>query len=93
MFDLSLAELMLIVVVAVIFIGPKELPVVIAAVGKALRGLKSLANELRAAFTDLAQESGVEQVTKELDAEMRYIRGDDGKLYESYTTKKDASDD
>jgi sec-independent protein translocase protein TatB len=87
MFDLSFAELMLIVVVAVLFIGPKELPVVMKAVAKGLRGLKSLASELRAAFSDLAKDSGVEDITKELDAEMRYIRGDDGKLYESYTTK------
>ena len=70
-----------VVVGSVVVVGG---PVVVAAVVKALRGIKSLANELKGAFNDLAKESGVEEVTKELDAEMRYIRGDDGKLYESY---------
>lgn len=86
MFDLSLAELLLIVVVALVFIGPKELPVVVRAIAKALHGLRSLLSEIRAAFDDLAEESGVKDITKELDAQTRLIKGDDGKWYEAYNT-------
>ncbi len=80
MFDISLAELALIVVVAVVFIGPKELPAVIQAIAKAMRWMKDIGKEIRAAFDELARESGVEDLKKEV----HYIRGDDGKLYESY---------
>jgi len=80
MFDLSLAELGLIVVVAVIFIGPEELPVVIRAISKGLRAIRGLTKELRAAFDDLSQESGL----KDVAADMHMIKGDDGNMYESY---------
>ncbi len=84
MLDLSLAEVALVVVVAVIFIGPKELPVVVRAVAKAMRSLRSLGNELRKAFAELARESGLDAAKKEIEREVTMIRGDDGKLYESY---------
>lgn len=91
MFDLSLAEILLIVVVALVFIGPKELPVVVRAVARAMTGIKSLAGEIRAAFDGLAEDAGVKDIQKELDAEMRMIQGDDGKWYESYDTKNISS--
>lgn len=80
MFDFSLAELGLIVVVAVIFIGPEELPVVIRTISKGLRGIRSLSKELRDAFEDLSKESGVPDIT----ANINMIKGDDGNMYESY---------
>lgn len=80
MFDLSLAELGLIVVVAVIFIGPEELPVVIRTISKAMLSIRGVAKELRDAFDDLSKESGVHDIANE----MRMIKGDDGKMYESY---------
>ena len=80
MIDFSFAEIALVVVVAVIFIGPNELPVVIKAVAKAFRGLRSLTKEFRAVFDDLSREAGLD----EMQSEIRLIRGDDGKMYESY---------
>lgn len=84
MFDLSLAELLLIVIVAVVFIGPKELPVVLRALAKGLRALKSLANEIRHAFDEVTREAGVDELRRDIT----FIRGDDGKLYESYDVDK-----
>ena len=80
MFDLSLAELALIVIVAVIFIGPKELPVVLRAISKGLRGVRAFGRELHKAFDDLSREAGVEDIEKDI----RLIKGDDGNMYESY---------
>lgn len=88
MFDLSLGELALVVIAAVVFIGPKELPSVIRALATAMRHLRSLASEIRRAFDDLAKESGV----KELEEGMRLIRGDDGKMYEAYDMPKKRDD-
>ena len=84
MFDISLAEMAIVVVVAVIAIGPKELPTVSRAIGKVMRQLNGLTRELRAAWRDLARESGLEEARDDIDREVRMIAGDDGKMYESY---------
>src|SRR5208282_4037413 len=93
MFDFSFAEIALIVIVAVVFIGPKELPVVIKAVAKALRAIRSLANEIRQAFEELGRESGLNETAEEFKHEITMIRGDDGKMYEAYDVKKAISDE
>ena len=84
MFDFSFAELALIAVVAVVFIGPKELPVVVKAVAKAMRSVRSFTAEFRKAFDGLAHESGL----KDIEKDIRMIEGDDGKLHEAYDIKK-----
>ena len=84
MFDFSLTELALIAVVAVIFIGPKELPGVVRAVAKFMRGLRSIMREISGAFDDVAKESGVKAMVDEFEGDVRMIRGDDGKMYEAY---------
>lgn len=86
--DLSLSEILLIVVVAVVFIGPKELPAVVRASAKGMRALRGLTRDIRKAFDELAEESGVKDVTDSINAEMRMIKGDDGKFYESYDPSK-----
>lgn len=88
MFDLSFGEVMLVVVAAVIFIGPKELPVVVKAVAGAMQAIRSLMGELRGAFHDLAEESGFEEAKREFEQDVKMIRGDDGDLYESYDLTK-----
>jgi len=88
MFDFSFAELALIVVVAVIFIGPKELPVVVRAAAKAMRAMRSLAGEIRQAFDELGRESGLKDTAEEFKHEVQMIRGDDGKMYEAYEMPK-----
>lgn len=82
--ELSLGEILIIAVAAVLFIGPKELPAVIRAAAKGLRGVRAFYNEVRKGFDDLARESGLSDTADALNTDMRLIKGDDGKLYESY---------
>ncbi len=84
MFDLSFAEIAIILLVAVIFIGPKDVPVVIRAVSRFVRTVKGWGREIRAAFDDMAKESGLKDMADEFEGDVRMIRGDDGKWYESY---------
>jgi Tat protein translocase TatB subunit len=91
MFDLSLAEILLIVVVGIVFIGPKDLPVVIKAIAKAMKNLRGFTHEIKQAFEDISRESGIADVKETLDAEMRLIKGDDGNMYESYDVKNSLS--
>lgn len=88
MFDLSLGEIMLVVIIAVIFIGPRELPVVIKAIASAMRSMRGLMSELRGAFDELAHESGLKDARDEFEQEMTMIRGDDGDMYEGYDLTK-----
>ncbi len=87
MLDFSFAELLLIVIVAVIFIKPGDLPVIIRAISKAMSSIRSLSNEVKQAFDDVARETGLHDAKQTLDAELRMIQGDDGKMYESYDIK------
>lgn len=84
MLDFSLAELLLIAVVAVVFIGPKDMPVVLRAVARGLAHVKSLAAEFKQLFDELAQESGVRDFERDVEREMKMITGDDGQEYEAY---------
>jgi Tat protein translocase TatB subunit len=84
MFDLSFGELLLVVVVALVFIGPKELPTVVRALAKAMRALRSLAAQVQQLFDELAKESGVKDVKQTLEQDIKLIQGDDGQMYEAY---------
>ncbi|MDE3015341.1 MAG: twin-arginine translocase TatA/TatE family subunit [Pseudomonadota bacterium] len=88
MFDFSFAELALIVIVAVVFIGPKELPAVLRGVAKAMRGVRQLGNEVRQSFDELGREAGLNESAEEFKHDVKMIRGDDGKMYEIYEMPK-----
>ena len=88
MFDFSFAELALIIIVAVVFIGPKELPAVVRMVARALRAMRGLAREVRGQFDELAKESGF----SDIENEVTMIKGDDGKMYEAYEVPRKNDD-
>jgi sec-independent protein translocase protein TatB len=66
MFDIAWSELLLIAVVALIFIGPKELPQVLNNLGRAAAKLRRSADEFRRHFEESMRESGYEDVHKNI---------------------------
>jgi sec-independent protein translocase protein TatB len=78
MLDFSFAELALIILVAVIFIGPKELPLVIRGISKALRAVRSLTSEVHKALDDLSRESGIKEAVAELHNEVNSVAQEAG---------------
>ena len=88
MFDISFTELLVIVVLAVVFIGPKEFPVVIRACARFFYHLKNLWHEIKGAMDEIARETGVDDIKRELEEEyqhdMKLIEGDDGQMYEAF---------
>lgn len=84
MLDLSLAEILLVVVVVVVFMQPKDLPVVVRAIARFIKTIRDFSHDIKQAFEDIAKEAGIDDVKETLEAEMRLIQGDDGKMYESY---------
>lgn len=64
MFDLGLTELLLIGIVALIIVGPKDLPVLFRRVGEFVGRMKGMAREFTSAMNDAADQSGVKDLSK-----------------------------
>ena len=66
MFDLGMMELLLIGVVALIVVGPKDLPVMFRNVGRFTGKMKGMAREFTRAMNDAADETGVKDIKSDL---------------------------
>ncbi|CUH76975.1 Sec-independent protein translocase protein TatB [Tropicibacter naphthalenivorans] len=64
MFDLGWTELMLIGIVALIVVGPKDLPMLFRKVGQFMGKARGMAREFSRAMNDAADQSGVQDVAK-----------------------------
>ncbi|MHA6323467.1 Sec-independent protein translocase protein TatB [Roseivivax sp. CAU 1753] len=64
MFDLGWTELLVIGIVALIVVGPKDLPVLFRNVGRFVGKAKGMAREFSKAMNDAADESGMKDVQK-----------------------------
>jgi len=67
MFDFSWSELLLIGVVALVFIGPKELPGVLRTAGQWMAKVRRMANEFQSQFHDAIREAELADLKKEVD--------------------------
>jgi|TARA_B100001059_G_scaffold103485_1_gene103347 sec-independent protein translocase protein TatB len=68
MFDFGLTELLLIGIVALIVVGPKDLPVLFRRVGEFVGRMKGMAREFTSAMNDAADQAGVKDVTRSIKA-------------------------
>lgn len=66
MFDIGWTELLLIAIVALIVVGPKDLPAMFHALGRFTAKARSMARDFSRAMEDAAKESGVGDITKDL---------------------------
>lgn len=66
MLDVGWTELLLIGVVALIVIGPKDLPAMFHTLGRITARARGMAREFSSAMEDAAKASGVSEVTKDL---------------------------
>ncbi len=67
MFDFSWSEILLIALVALVVIGPKDLPRVLRAAGKWAAKARAVASEFRSSIDQMIRESELEQVRKEVE--------------------------
>ena len=63
-----LLELMIIGAVALIVVGPKDLPILLRRVGQWMGRMRAMAAEFRASFDELARQSELEELRKEVEA-------------------------
>ncbi len=67
MFDISWTEFLLIGVVALVFIGPKELPAVMRTMGQWTRRIRSMAADFQGQFQEAMREAEMTDLKKEVD--------------------------
>jgi sec-independent protein translocase protein TatB len=67
MFDISWSEFLLIGVVALVVIGPKELPAVMRTLGQWTRKVRSMAGEFQNQFQEAMREAEMADLKKEVD--------------------------
>ena len=68
MFDISWSEFLVIGVVALIVIGPKELPGVLRTLGQYTRKVRRMASEFQGQFQEAMREAEMADLKKEVDA-------------------------
>jgi|1185.fasta_scaffold246904_2 sec-independent protein translocase protein TatB len=67
MFDIGWSEMALIVMVALIVIGPKDLPRVARSVGKWTGKARAMAREFQRSIDDMAREADLQDIKAEVD--------------------------
>lgn len=68
MFDIGWGEMLLIAIVALVVVGPKDLPVMFRTFGQFMGRARSMAREFQRSLEQAANESGINEATKELRA-------------------------
>ena len=71
MFDIGWSEMMVIAVIALIVIGPKDLPRVLRSVGHWSRKARALAREFQSGVDEMIREADLEDAKKTFDAAKR----------------------
>lgn len=72
MLDIGWSELLVIAVVMIVVVGPKDLPKMLRAFGKATGKLRATANEFRTHFDEALREAELDEVKKTIDGVKQY---------------------
>lgn len=66
--DIGGLELLIVAAVALIVVGPKDLPLMLRKLGQFIARLRGMAADFRASFDDMARQSELEDLRKEVEA-------------------------
>lgn len=73
MFDITSSKLLILAIVALIVVGPKDLPILLRTVGKYLGVIRRQAAEFRHQFDEAMREAELDQLKKEFDNAAREV--------------------
>jgi len=68
MFDLDVSKMLIVGLVALLVVGPKDLPRVLRTVGQVVGKMRRMAAEIQTQILDAAKEADLEGVKKEFGA-------------------------
>ena len=63
-----IVDFLIVGVVALIVVGPKDLPILMRKVGQFMARMRAMAAEFRASFDEMARQSELDELRKEVDA-------------------------
>ncbi|MDQ0463809.1 sec-independent protein translocase protein TatB [Caulobacter ginsengisoli] len=66
--DLSFSHILIVAAVALIVVGPKDLPVLLRKVGQFVARMRGMAAEFRSSFDEMARQSELDELRKEVAA-------------------------
>src|ERR1700722_13766964 len=66
--DLSWSHIFIVLVVALVVVGPKDLPKMMRVVGRWTGKAREMANQLRKSFDDMARQSELDELRAEIEA-------------------------
>ncbi len=66
--DLSPTHILIVLIVALVVVGPKDLPVLLHRIGRFIGKMRGMANEFRASFDEMARQSELDELRKEVEA-------------------------
>jgi sec-independent protein translocase protein TatB len=69
--EVGALEYLIIAIVALIVVGPKDLPVLLRRLGQFVAKLRGMASEFRASFDEMARQSELDDLRKEVEAMRR----------------------
>jgi sec-independent protein translocase protein TatB len=67
MFDLGWSKLIIIAMVAIVVVGPKDLPPLLRAIGRFLAQMRRQAEEFRTQFNDAMKDTGLAEVRRDVE--------------------------
>ena len=68
MFDIGWSELLVVLVVALVVVGPKDLPRLMRTLGRWVRKARTMADDFRANFDEMARETELDELRSEIEA-------------------------
>jgi sec-independent protein translocase protein TatB len=68
MIDLSWSHILLVLVVALVVVGPKDLPKVMRTVGQWMGKARQMADQFRASFDEMTRQAELDELRSELEA-------------------------
>ncbi len=92
MFDLGAAELLVIVIVAVIVIGPKDMPVALRMAGRWIGKVRQVSSQFRTGFDSMIREAELEDMEKKWKEQNEAIMAKAPALGASAESTLDADD-
>ena len=66
--EVGATELVVIAMVALIVVGPKDLPMLLRKLGQFMAKMRNMAGEFRASFDEMARQSELDELRREVDA-------------------------
>ncbi len=67
MFDIGMIEMFVIVVLAIIVVGPRDLPKLLRSLGRFVSRIRAMGQEFKASIQQMADEVELEEVTNKLN--------------------------